>query len=99
MNSSIVTRTNAAQRKARIVVDFSTTDYVISYGHAPRGRGSWAFSKRRNPDMNCQRDAESIFWTPGSTTYGEAKKLATEHFRSKVGADDGIRYVTVFVLT
>ena len=49
------------------VTDYS---YRASHGKAPRGRGSWAFS------FNGNEDIDSLFWTPGHTTYAEAKKLA-----------------------
>lgn len=51
-------------------VEFNTTEYQFSHGKQPRGRGSWAFAFSRNAPV------EEMFWTPGSTTYAEAKKMA-----------------------
>lgn len=56
--------------------DFNTTDYQMAHGHNPRGRGSWAFFPTRNARV------EDAFWTPGSTTYSEAKKMAREWARA-----------------
>jgi len=50
----------------RTRVRFETDNYVATYGHTPRGRGSWAFQIEGVPD---------IFWTPGSTTFAEARRL------------------------
>jgi hypothetical protein len=70
-------------------MEFLTSDYEMTYGQTPRGRGSWAFSPDKNPDV---LDKEKVFWTPGSTTYQEAKKLASAWAKSK-----GHNYL--FVLT
>ncbi len=51
-------------------VEFSTSEYEYNHGAKPRGRGSWAFA------FDCNEKPEALFWTPGSTTYGEALKLA-----------------------
>ncbi len=55
---------------AKAAFSFSTCEYEYNHGAKPRGRGSWAFAF----DGKEQHDA--LFWTPGSTTYGEAIKLA-----------------------
>ena len=52
-------------------VKFDTRPYECSHGHAPRGRGSWAF----HPDANVSAMSPEIIWTP-SMTYAEAKKYA-----------------------
>lgn len=53
------------------MVTFNTREYEFSHGKKPRGRGSWAFFF--DDKTNNVADA---FWTPGSTTYAEAKKMA-----------------------
>jgi hypothetical protein len=50
-----------------VQVDFNTNQYEFSHGHSPRGRGSWAFEIEGRKE---------IFWTPGNTLFGEAKKMA-----------------------
>lgn len=59
--------------------EFATTDYEFAHGRSPKGRGSWAFSPVRNPDLASKTE---VFWTPGSTTYAEARKLAKAFFPS-----------------
>lgn len=51
-----------------------TDHYEFSTGHAPRGRGSWAFGLT----PNATRD--QIFWASACLTFGEAKKEAIAHF-------------------
>lgn len=50
-----------------IKIEFNDSEYRFSHGAAPRGRGSWAF---------LFPGAAEPWFTPGSTTFGEAKKLA-----------------------
>lgn len=63
-------------------IEFHTTDYVMAHGREPRGRGSWAFFMDRKMDVT---DRERSFWTPGGTTYAQAKKLAVKWVQSKYG--------------
>lgn len=44
-----------------------TSQYEFTHGHAPRGRGSWAFY------FNLQ---EEPWWAPGSLLYSKARRLA-----------------------
>jgi hypothetical protein len=60
-----------------MAIYFRTDDYELSHGK-PRGRGSWAFSLKRDPILG-----HEIFWTPGSTTYTEAKRLARQHYAAE----------------
>lgn len=60
-------------------IEFITDIWEFSHGKLPKGRGSWAFTPHRNCDA-CHPD---VFWTPGNTTYAEAKKLAQIHFAGK----------------
>lgn len=72
-------------------IEFHTTDYVASHGHEPRGRGSWAFFMNRKMDV---MNKTTSFWTPGGTTYTEAKKLARAWVREKCGPQSsGTLYV------
>lgn len=48
-------------------LEFNTTEYVMSYGHSPRGRGSWAFSFTR--DYGFRPGDSEPFFTPGSMTF------------------------------
>lgn len=52
------------------ITDIETREYELTYGKTPRGRGSWAFF------FDGDEDALKAFFTPGSTTYKEARKLA-----------------------
>lgn len=60
-------------------VEILTEGYQFAHRHAPRGRGSWAFAE----DYTAPGDSPDIFWTPGSTTFTEAKRLAKKHFAGK----------------
>lgn len=59
-------------------IEFGTKDYQYSHGHAPRGRGSWAFEI-----------AGETWWAKDpvtgitSMTYGEAKKLAVAEAKKR----------------
>lgn len=61
-----------------------TTGYIFAHGHAPRGKGVWAFYMGNRNDIN------KLYCTPGSRTFGEARRLAQNEAR-KQGAD----YVSV----
>ena len=65
----------------RTMIRFNDSEYQFSHGKTPRGRGSWAFSVSREPE----RSGSAIFWTPGSTTFGAAKKLARAHYVAEIG--------------
>jgi len=67
---------------------FDTTDYEFAYGRKPRGRGGWAFSFERNPDVL----TDAVIWTPGMT-YAEAGRWLTTELTRRV--TEG----TVYVLT
>jgi len=68
---------------------FDTTDYEFTHGRKPRGRGGWAFSFERHPDVL----SDAVVWTP-SMTYVEAKRwFAAEAARR------GVTEGTVYVLT
>lgn len=45
------------------MIEFNTTEFQFSHGHAPRGYGNWAF-----------QIAGETFWHTGK--YAEAKKFA-----------------------
>lgn len=56
------------------MIEFNDNSYRLSYGFAPRGRGSWGFY--------FPEDGE-VWWTPGSTIFSEAKKLARAETRRR----------------
>lgn len=70
--------TKGTQCKVRL--EFKTTEFVLSHGREPRGRGAWAFSLKRDAH------GDDIFWTP-SCTYAEAKKIARAHFQAVAPRD------------
>lgn len=55
----------------RTSVQFDNSEWERSNGRSPRGRGSWGFAFG---DADC--DPSEFWFTPGSTTFGEAKKMA-----------------------
>ena len=50
-------------------VTFNMTEYAFSHGHAPRGRGNWAFKFARDAEIGDYFFAESML-------YSDAKKAA-----------------------
>jgi len=69
-----------------LTIEFDAIEYRINHGAEPRGRGSWAFSFKREPDV--QRD--EVLWSP-SMTYGEAKKWARQQVKERCSG-----YVTLY---
>lgn len=59
----------------------STSQYVFTHGHEPRGRGSWAFY------FNLK---EEPWWAPGSLLYSKARQLALREAQKR-----GVYSVTV----
>jgi hypothetical protein len=59
-----------------LTFEFNTATYEFSHGRTPRGRGSWAFGTRRNPDVMNPREC---FFSPGELTLAEAKKWVRQH--------------------
>lgn len=62
-------------------IDFSTREYEMAHGKAPKGRGSWAFCPRQN--YNDSNYLDHTVWFSG--TYAEARKQAKAHFGAKPG--------------
>lgn len=52
--------------KSQVTVD--TSEYRFSHGREPKGRGSWAFSEKRNPNY------KEVKWYDG--TYVQARRQA-----------------------
>lgn len=53
-----------------MAIEIRTTEYQMSHGQNPRGRGAWAFYFDKKNGPGCE------WWAPGSMTYTEALKLA-----------------------
>lgn len=67
-------------------IDFDDTMYVFTHGHAPHGRGGWAFSTNKK--------MLDPVWVPGSMLYSDAKVWIRAYMREKYGRDaDGTLYV------
>jgi hypothetical protein len=64
---------------------FITDEYEFSHGRTPRGRGSWAFSIHRNPDVM----GNDILWSP-SMTYADAKRWAKAEAAKRWPGCDGV---------
>jgi ADP-heptose:LPS heptosyltransferase len=77
--------------KRQPVVEFDSTPFEFSHGRCPKGRGSWAFSVERNPDVT----SPAVLFSP-SMTYGEAKRFAREHFRKLASHES---HITLYVLS
>ena len=60
------------------MVRFHTCEFEFSQGRSPRGRGSWAFFFSDE-----ERRIEDVWFTPGSTTYTDAKKLAAQEAKRR----------------
>ena len=83
-------------KRQKLVVRFDNRDFERSHMRQPRGRGSWAFGFGCVPD-----DVRDAWFTPGCTTFTQAKKLARQEAERRFGNtnSDGSRgHVTVFVL-
>lgn len=62
-----------------MAIEINTRTYEWTYGHKPRGRGSWAFEI-----------AGETVWIPGSKIYTEAKREAL-----KIARERGAREIKV----
>lgn len=65
-------------------ISIDSTDYIVAHGHQPKGRGVWAFF------IGCRNDISKLFFTPRSTSYTEARKLAVQEARRM-----GVDYISV----
>ncbi len=63
-------------------LEVHTSEYMMTYGREPRGRGVWAFVFDRVHDKP--------WYAIGQMTYGEAKKLALAEAKRR-----GARFVEV----
>lgn len=59
--------TPAPRRLALSAITVDDHQYRFSHGHAPRGRGGWAFEFGHTREL---------VWIPGSMTYSSAKSRA-----------------------
>lgn len=60
-------------------IEFDTTGYEASHGHKPTGRGGWAFSEKRNPDVM----TSDVIWAPNGLTLTEAKRWLKQKLQSE----------------
>lgn len=56
--------------------EFDTSLFVRSHGKNPSGKGSWAFSDKRNAKI------DDVWFSPGTVSYVDAKKAAKSHFKN-----------------
>lgn len=61
-------------------ITVSTRLYEREYCKSPKGRGCWAFSIGNTEAYD---DVTKAFFTPGSTTYREAVRLAKQEAQAK----------------
>jgi len=61
-------------------ITVSTRLYEREYCKSPKGRGCWAFSIGNTAAYD---DVAKAFFTPGSTTYREAVRLAKQEAQAK----------------
>ena len=62
-------------RIAKHSVTVDQSKYRFHMGHAPKGRGMWAFGPQ---NARISQSLEQAFWVSGE--YAEAKEEAIEHF-------------------
>jgi hypothetical protein len=63
-----------------LAVHFTDRPYFLSHLKSPRGRGSWAFQV-------CDSTLPML-WSPGASTYAEAKTWATSKVREMRAAGE-----------
>ena len=72
-----------------VSIEFNTSNYQMAHGHAPRGRGSWAFGVAGQT-----RWAKDPVTGATSMTYGEAKKQIASEIRQEL---KGVHTLSVWV--
>ena len=70
-----------------MAISFNDSPFRRSHLHTPRGRGSWAFADRPNPDVT----GPGVLWSP-SMTYTEACAWARRQLKA-LGVTDCVLYV------
>lgn len=61
-----------------MAVQFDTTRYEWVHGKAPKGRGSWAFTRKASHGME-----EDTFFSPSWMTYAEARTWARKQVQAQ----------------
>lgn len=65
-------------------MNVSTTAYTFAHGHAPRGRGNYAFFFLFHDDRNCVGTPTGLPWrAPAALHYGTARAAAIAEARSR----------------
>lgn len=64
-------------KRTPLRIFFDPSEFELSHGRAPRGRGSWAFSPYRRPDPL----SKDIHFSPGGMTLAEARRWLVARLR------------------
>lgn len=64
-------------------IEISTREYKLTYGHNPKGRGSWGFIL---VDESCKKEVETVF-APSCLLYREAVAWVKAHIREEWAAE------------
>lgn len=75
--------------KAKPHVFFDDREYLINHGAKPRGRGRWAFSTKRSPDVS----GPNILWSPYDILFSDAKMWAKQQVQANGGTGTVVLYV------
>lgn len=81
-----------------ISFEFRTRDYLFTYGHGPRGQGSWAFEIVGTISAEVPPELKGILWVPFSCTYSEAKREIKKLVKAQIKAEK-FAHVDLNVLT
>jgi hypothetical protein len=77
----------AAKSKPHVI--FDDREYLRNHGAKPRGRGRWAFSAKRSPDVL----GKDILWSPYNLLFSDAKMWARLQVQSMGGTGTVVLYV------
>lgn len=62
--------------------EVGTNGYVFAHGHAPRGRGYWAFEFTTHDYMKGVPPKRETVFAPGERLYSDAKAWAIDYART-----------------
>lgn len=62
-------------------IEVSTAGYRWAHGHAPKGKGTWAFAIGNRQDA--ENDPSKVFWSKPYTMYSDAVKEAKKEAQKR----------------
>jgi hypothetical protein len=81
--------TSTTSKPTPLRIMFDASEFELSHGRAPRGRGRWAFSMRRQPDPL----SKDIHFSPGGMTLAEARKWFVARLRAMGVEGEHVIYI------